>query len=140
VVQNLVPDHLHHLKGLQRRDAVDQHIPVNADKVLRVQDAVLVLPGRVDNLGRKLLALVADLLAKGVLDGRVVALDKVPVDIADCQRGLACLFQTRIAWLVRGSLSREGRGDEPTERLPTMAIFRCLASVVGIVTILLSRR
>lgn len=34
MVQNLVPDHLHHLKGLQRRDAVDQHIPVDADKVL----------------------------------------------------------------------------------------------------------
>jgi hypothetical protein len=41
------------------------------------------LAGGVDNLGREVLALVADLLAEGVLDGRVVALYKVAVDIAD---------------------------------------------------------
>jgi hypothetical protein len=89
VVQDFVPDDLHHLKRLQRRHAVDEHVAVDADEVLRVEDAVLVLAGRVDNLGRKLLPLVADLLAEGVLDGRVVALDKVPVDVADGEGGFA---------------------------------------------------
>ncbi len=63
---------------------------MDADEVLRVEDAVLVLAGRVDDLGRVLLALVSDLLAEGVLDGRVVALDEVAVDVADCEGGFAC--------------------------------------------------
>lgn len=36
VVQNLVANHLHHLKRLQRRDAVDEHIAMDADEMLRV--------------------------------------------------------------------------------------------------------
>jgi len=90
VVQDLVADDLDHLKRLLRRDAVDEHVAVDADEVLRVEDAVLVLPGRVDDLGRVLLALVADLLAEGVLNGRVVALDEVAVDVADREGGFAC--------------------------------------------------
>lgn len=89
VVQNLIPNNLDHLERGQRRDAVDEHVAVDADEVLRVEDAVLVLAGRVDDLGRVLLPLVSDLFAKGVLDGRVVALDKVPVDVADCEGGFA---------------------------------------------------
>lgn len=89
MVQNLVPDHLDHLERGQRRDAVDQHVAVDADEVLRVEDAVLILAGRVDDLGRVVLPLVPDLLAEGVLDGRVVALDEVPVDVADGERRLA---------------------------------------------------
>lgn len=43
VVQNLVPDDLDHLKGRHRLDRVHQHVAMDADKVLRVQDAVLIL-------------------------------------------------------------------------------------------------
>ena len=90
VVEDLVADHLDHLEGLQRGDAVDEHVAVDADKVLRVEDAVLVLAGRVDDFRRIVLPLVPDLFAEGVLDGRVVALDKVPVDVAHGEGGFAC--------------------------------------------------
>jgi hypothetical protein len=89
VVQNLVPDHLDHLERGQRRDTVDEHVAVDADEVLRVEDAVLILPGRVDDLGRVVLPLIPDLLAEGVLNGRVVALDEMPVDVADRERRFA---------------------------------------------------
>ena len=92
VVENLVPDHLDHLERGQRRDAVDQHVAVDADKVLAIQNTVFILAGRVDNLGRVVLPLVADLLAKRVLDGRVVALDKVPVDVAHREGRFAFFF------------------------------------------------
>jgi hypothetical protein len=60
--------------------------------MLRVQDAVLVLACRVDNLGRKVLALVLDHLAKRVLDRGVVAVDEVAVHEPHRQRRLACLI------------------------------------------------
>jgi hypothetical protein len=49
------------------------------------------LTGRVYNLGRKLLVLVPDHLAEGVLNGRVVAVDKVAVDELHRQTRLACI-------------------------------------------------
>jgi hypothetical protein len=113
VVQDLVPDDLHHLKRLQRRHAVDEHVAVDADEVLRVEDAVLVLAGRVDNLGRKLLPLVADLLAEGVLDGRVVALDKVPVDVADGEGGFAWVRETEA--LVGFDVPKVCQGNKHTD-------------------------
>lgn len=51
-----------------------------SNKMLRIQDAVFVLPSRVDNLGQEILALITDRLAKGILDGRVITIDKVTVD------------------------------------------------------------
>lgn len=48
------------------------------------------LSGGIDDLGRKLLVLVADHLAEGVLDGRIVALDKVAVHELHRQTRLAC--------------------------------------------------
>ena len=47
------------------------------------------LPRRVDDLRGKVLALPFDDAAEGVLDGRVVALDKVPVDELHRQGGFA---------------------------------------------------
>ena len=43
VVQDLLPDDLHHLERGQRRHRVYEHVAMDADEVLRVQDAVLIL-------------------------------------------------------------------------------------------------
>jgi hypothetical protein len=43
------------------------------------------LAGRVDDLGRERLSLVNDLVTKGVLDGRIVALDEVTLAILHSQ-------------------------------------------------------
>jgi hypothetical protein len=37
VVQDLVPDDAHHLEALLAADRVDDHVAVDADKVLRVE-------------------------------------------------------------------------------------------------------
>jgi len=92
MVEDLVANDLHHLKGLQRRHTVHQHVAVGADHLLRIEDAVLILAGCVDNFSCILLALVLDLLGKCTLDGRVVTLDKVAVDVADRERRFACWF------------------------------------------------
>ncbi len=47
VVEDLVPDDLDHLEGRHGRDRVDQHVAMDADEVLRVQDAVFVLAAAV---------------------------------------------------------------------------------------------
>lgn len=96
VVEYLITNDLDHLVRLFGSDGIDEDVAMDADKVLRVQDAILVLAGGVDDLGGIFLALVADLLAECVLDGRVVALDKVSLDVTDRQRGFAC------GMLVRG--------------------------------------
>ena len=44
------------------------------------RNGIVHLTGCIDNLRRKFLPLVLDELAKGILDGRVVALDEVTVD------------------------------------------------------------
>lgn len=90
VVEDLVADDLDHVKRRHGPDRVHEHVPVDPDEVLRVQDAVLVLPGRVDNLRQVVLPLVPDRLGEGVLDGRVVALDEATVDELDRERRLAC--------------------------------------------------
>ena len=102
--------------------------------MLRVQDAVLVLACRVDNLGRKVLALVLDHLAKRVLDRGVVAVDEVTVHEPHRQRRLACLIhlcQLCLHPTLAEANSNIERGIStnqysPTERLPTMATFLCL--------------
>ena len=104
---------------------------MDADEVLRVEDAVLVLASRVYYLGREVLALVLDVLAERVLDGGVVALDEDAIDEAHRERRLAC------GRVSSGSPSRRKRRagergpDEPTERLPTMATLRCLDGGAG---------
>jgi hypothetical protein len=89
VVQDLVPDDAHHLEALLAADRVDDHVAVDADKVLGVEDAVLVLAGGVDHLDGEVVVAVADDFAKGVFDGRVVRVDKVAVDVLDCEGGFA---------------------------------------------------
>lgn len=53
---------------------------MNANEMLRVQDAVFVLAGSVDDFGGIVLAFVADRLAKCVLNRRVVAVDEMSVN------------------------------------------------------------
>lgn len=89
VVEDLVAHDLHHLERGHGGDAVDEHVAMDADKVLAVQDGVLVLAGRVDDLGEVVLVLVADGLGEGVFDRGVVAIYKVPVDELHGQGGFA---------------------------------------------------
>lgn len=115
VVEDLVADDLDHLERRVRRDRVDEHVPVDADEVLGVEDRVLVLfservslppeiPGtmltrkrketyltsRIDNLRREVLSLIPDLLAERVLDGRVITFYEMPVHVAHGQRRFSC--------------------------------------------------
>jgi hypothetical protein len=43
VIQNLVANDSHHLETLLAADAVDDHVTVDADEVLAVQNGVFVL-------------------------------------------------------------------------------------------------
>jgi len=89
MIENLVANHLHHLKRLQRGHRVDQHVAMDADKMLAIQNTVFILAGCVDNFCREVLSLVANLLAERIFNCRIVALDEVSVDIAYCQRRFA---------------------------------------------------
>ena len=97
VVQNLVPYDAHHLEALLAADRVDDHVAMNADEVLGVKNAVLVLAGGVDHLDGKVMVAVADDFAESVFDGRVVRVDKVPVDVLHCEGGLACARDVLLA-------------------------------------------
>lgn len=118
MIENLVPQDAHDLEGLARSHRVDQHVGMSADEVLGVENAIFVLErgvcqavdrqlqqadlGRlppwpsayltrgVDYLGRKVSALMGDCATEGVLNGGIVAFDKVPVDELDRERRFAC--------------------------------------------------
>lgn len=76
------------------------------------------LTRRVDYFSREVLTSVLDHIAEGVLNRRVIALHKVALDELHRQRRFACSNQ-----LPRDRV--ELRCSSPTDRLPTMAIFRC---------------
>jgi hypothetical protein len=44
VIQNFVSDNLDHLKGLCRGDRVHEHVAMDPNEMLRVQDGVFILP------------------------------------------------------------------------------------------------
>lgn len=90
VIQDLIPNNAHHLEALLAADRIHNHVAMNANKVLGVEDAVLVLAGGVDHLDGKVMVAVADDLAESVFDGRVVRVDEVPVDVLHCEGGFAC--------------------------------------------------
>lgn len=50
----------------------------------------MYLTSGVDNFSRKLLVLIPDHFAESILDGRVVAVDEMPVDELHRQTRLAC--------------------------------------------------
>jgi hypothetical protein len=54
------------------------------------EGATTNLARRVHNLGVEVLALESNCLAERVLNGRVVAIDKVPIHELNCERRLAC--------------------------------------------------
>ena len=83
MVEDLVADHADHIEGVSAANGVDEHVAVDADEVLVVEDGVFVLAGRVDDFHRVVMVLVVDNLAERVFDGRVVGVDKVTVDILD---------------------------------------------------------
>lgn len=43
MVQDLLPNDAHHVKALLAADAINNHVAVDADEVLAVEDGVLVL-------------------------------------------------------------------------------------------------
>lgn len=43
MIENLVPNNTRHLKALLASDRVDNHVSMNADKVLRVEDTIFIL-------------------------------------------------------------------------------------------------
>lgn len=43
MVEDFIADNLHHLERLHRRNRVDEHVAMNTNKVLRIQDAVFIL-------------------------------------------------------------------------------------------------
>jgi hypothetical protein len=90
MIQNLIPYDPHHLKALLARDRVDDHVSVDPNEMLRIEDRVLILPRRVDDLRRKVLIPIAYDFAEGVLDGGVVRVHEMAVDVLDCEGGLAC--------------------------------------------------
>jgi hypothetical protein len=84
------------------------------------------LSGGIDNLGRKVLALVPYNLAKSILDGGVIALDKVAVDKLHRQTRFAYFALQSAPQLRRREI--QGTSNSPTALLPTMATLRCLGA------------
>ncbi len=89
MIQDLIPDDAAHVEALLAAHAVHNHVAVDADEVLAVEDRVLVLARRVDDFGREVLVAVADHFAEGVFYRGVVGVDEVAVDVADREGGFA---------------------------------------------------
>ena len=125
MVQDLVADDAAHLEALLARDRIHNHVAVDADEVLAVQDGVLVLAGGVDDLQPEVLVAIADDFTEGVLDGGVVGVDEVAVDVLDGERALACVYVRQYAIAICVLAAWREWIDIPTDLLPTMAILRC---------------
>ena len=89
MVQDLIPNDAHHLEALLAADRVHNHVPMNADKVFRIENRVFILAGGVDDFDGKVLVLQTDDFAEGVFDGGVVGVDEVAVDVLDREGGFA---------------------------------------------------
>jgi hypothetical protein len=89
MIKNLIPNDPAHLKTLLASHRVHDHIAMYANEVLAIEDRVLILAGRINNLYRKILVLVPNDFAERILDGRIVGVDEVAVDELDCQRAFA---------------------------------------------------
>lgn len=130
MVQDLISDDAHHLEALLAANRVDDHVAVDADEVLGVEDAVFILAGGVDHLDGKVMVAVADDLAESVLDGRVVGVDKMAVDVLHCEGGFACARVVLLGggcfcWL--GDKTRVG-GEEAYQQIYCRRWPSCVAS------------
>lgn len=85
MIKYLIPNDPTHLKTLLAGDRIHNHVTMNANEVLAIQDGVLVLPSRVDDLEGEVLVPVADDFAEGVFDSWVVGVDEVAIDELDCE-------------------------------------------------------
>lgn len=184
VIQNLVADDACHFEALLAGNRVDNHVAMDANEVLRIEDAVFILvnssrvsrvlinslsrtvhirkstraigvvvlmqhggrwrwgvraatrcgergkvmylPSRIDNLCCKVLVLIPDHLAESILNGWIVAVDKVAVDELHRETRLACAQLHQL--LVQEACEGQWAGHSPTALLPTMAIFLCLGA------------
>ena len=88
-VHQLLVDGLDHLEALLVVDGVDEDVAVNVDGVLSGEDAVLVLPGSVHHQHLVLLAEDLHVLVEGVLDGRVVGVNKLSLSELNSKAGLS---------------------------------------------------
>lgn len=55
------------------------------------------LSSGIDDFGEKRLAFVDNLMAEGILDRRIVALDKMAFAVLDRQRGFACARNAKVS-------------------------------------------
>lgn len=104
VVEDLLANDSDHFKALLGSDRVDDHVAVDANEVLAVEYRVLILTCGVDDLHGEVLVPVANDFAERVLNGRVVRVDKVPVDILNGEGTLAWLPQVLSAFTFAGGM------------------------------------
>jgi hypothetical protein len=136
VIQDLIPNNAHHLETLLAADRVHNHVAMNANKVLGVENAVFILAGGVDHLDGKVMVAVADNFAESVFDGRVVRVDKVAVDVLHCEGRLACarvvLLALRAHFCGLGDESGRRRTDRSTADDGHLALFLLRRHVVRV--------
>lgn len=77
MVEDFVANYLDHFEGGLARYRVYEHIAVNPNRVLGIQNGVFVLASGVNNFRGVFLVFVLDGLAEGVFDRGIVALHKV---------------------------------------------------------------
>jgi len=99
-------------------------------------EIVKYLARGINNLRCELLLPIRNDLAEGVLNGRIVAVDKVPVDILHCQARFACAWSGQLLLTCLETRSTMLHYS-PTALLPTMATFRCFGGAGGILLSLL---
>jgi hypothetical protein len=179
VIEDLITNDARHLEALLGSDRIYNHVAMDANEMLGVEDTVLVLQrdilsancseqrltrtfqrgtgciervqrvmvgcgdarrdaggkksskyltGRIDNLRCKVLVLIPDHLAEGVLNCRIVAVDKVAVHELHRHTRLACCVRQSGTSHMLAQTTRNLRDHSPTARLPTMATFLCLGA------------
>lgn len=105
MVQDLIPNDGHHIKGLARGYRVYNDVAMDANEMLRVQDTIFILDRQsarvqliallrqpaylarsINNLRRVILTLVFDNATECILNRRVIALYKMMVHKAHRER------------------------------------------------------
>jgi len=89
MIEDLFSNDADHLETLLATNTVDDHVAMDANEVLAVEYRVFILACSVYDLGRIVLILVSYDLGESVLNCGVVGVDKVAIDVVDCERALA---------------------------------------------------